>query len=235
MIQTKSNYISLKIADSGTMAAYTALPETLTSSTPAIIVLHEAFGVNHHIRNIAERFAAEGYVAIAPELFHRTAPEKMEGSYENVPAMMPHYNALTNEGLSADLQAAYQWLTEQKVNTGAIFSVGYCLGGKVSFLANAILPLKAGISYYGGGVDQLASQAANLHGRHLFFWGGKDQHIKNENINTIIQAVESAGKDYVNVKFSYADHGFNCDERASYNETAAKEAWALTLAFLKNN
>jgi carboxymethylenebutenolidase len=235
MIQTKSNYISLKIADDSTMAAYTALPETLTSCTPAIIVLQEAFGVNHHIRNIADRFAAEGYVAIAPELFHRTAPEKMEGSYENFPAMMPHYNALTNEGLSADLQAAYQWLTEQKVNTDAIFSVGYCLGGKVSFLANAVLPLKAGISYYGGGVDQLASQAANLHGRHLFFWGGKDQHIKNENINTIIQAVESAGKDYVNVKFSYADHGFNCDERASYNETAAKEAWALTLAFLKNN
>jgi carboxymethylenebutenolidase len=235
MIQTKSDYIQIAVADGSTMLAYTAVPENINTNTPAIIVLQEAFGVNHHIRNIAERFAQEGYVTIAPELFHRTAPEKMEGSYNDFPAMLPHYNALTNEGLTADLQAAYQWLTQQNVNTDAVFSVGYCLGGKVSFLANAVLPLKASVSYYGGGVDQLASEAVNLHGRHLFYWGGKDQHIKTENINTIIQAVEDAGKEYVNVKFSYADHGFNCDERASYNETAAKEAWALTLAFLKSN
>lgn len=235
MIQTKSNYINLTVADGSTMLAYTVAPETITDDTPAIIVLQEAFGVNHHIRNIAERFAQEGYLTIAPELFHRTAPEKMEGSYNDFPAMLPHYNALTNEGLTADLQAAFEWLTQQNININTTYSVGYCLGGKISFLANAVLPLKAGVSYYGGGVDQLANEAVNLHGRHLFYWGGKDQHIKTENINTIIQAVEDAGKDYVNVKFSHADHGFNCDERASYNEIAAKEAWALTLAFLRSN
>lgn len=233
MSAKKPTYITLPVADGTSMLAYTAYPEIITANTPAIIVLQEAFGVNHHIRNMAERFAAEGFVAIAPELFHRTAPEKMEGSYDNFPGMLRHYNAITPEGLTADLQTAYQWLTEQNLNNDTIFSVGYCLGGQVSFLANTVLPLKAAISYYGGGVDTLAHRAADLHGRHLFFWGGKDQHIKAENVNTIINAVEDAGKDYVNVKFSYADHGFNCDERASYNETAAKEAWALTLAFLK--
>jgi carboxymethylenebutenolidase len=233
MSAKQPSYITLSVADGTSMLAYTAYPENITANTPAIIVLQEAFGVNHHIRNMAERFAAEGFVAIAPELFHRTAPEKMEGSYDNFPGMLPHYNAITPEGLTADLQAAYQWLTEQNLNNDTIFSVGYCLGGQVSFLANTVLPLKAAVSYYGGGVDTLASRAADLKGRHLFFWGGKDQHIKAENVNTIINAVEDAGKDYVNVKFSYADHGFNCDERVSYNETAAKEAWALTLAFLK--
>jgi carboxymethylenebutenolidase len=231
----QTNYIQLKIADGSSMLAYTASPESITSDTPAILVFQEAFGVNGHIRKVTERFAAEGYLAIAPELFHRTAPEKTEISYTDFPSAMPHMQALTAEGLTADAQAAYQWLTGQPVNKQSIFSVGYCLGGRGSFLANTVLPLKAAVSYYGGGLDQLAGQATQLHGRHLFYWGGKDQHIKTENINTIIQAVEDAGKDYVNVKFSYADHGFNCDERASYNETASKEAWALTLAFLKNN
>ena len=74
--------------------------------------------------------------------------------------------------MTADLQACYQWLTEQEnVDAGRVFSIGYCLGGRVSFLANAVLPLKAGISYYGGGTDQLADKAKDLHGRHLFFWG----------------------------------------------------------------
>lgn len=232
-MSTTNNYIKLDIADGSTMLAYTASPAQVTDATPAIIVLQEAFGVNSHIRKVADRFAAEGYLAIAPELFHRTADEKTEISYTDFPTAMPHMQALTVEGLTADVQAAYQWLTEQPVNQENIFSVGYCLGGRVSFLANTVLPLKAAVSYYGGGLDQLAAQAPNLHGRHLFYWGGKDQHIKPENINTIIQAVEDAGKDYVNVKFSQADHGFNCDERASYNETASKEAWALTLAFLK--
>jgi carboxymethylenebutenolidase len=231
----QTNYIQLTIADGSSMLAYTASPENMTAKTPAILVFQEAFGVNGHIRKVTERFAAEGYLAIAPELFHRTAPEKTEISYTDFPSAMPHMQALTAEGLTADAQAVYQWLTGQPVNRQSIFSVGYCLGGRVSFLANAVLPLKAAVSYYGGGLDQLAGQATQLHGRHLFYWGGKDQHIKPENINTIIQAVEDAGKDYVNVKFSYADHGFNCDERASYNETASKEAWALTLAFLKNN
>jgi len=228
-----SKYINLEVADGSTMLAYTASPENITAQTPAIIVLQEAFGVNGHIRKVAERFAAEGYLAIAPELFHRTAQERTEISYTDFPSAMPHMQALTVDGLTADVQAAYQWLTQQPVSKENIFSVGYCLGGRVSFLANAVLPLKAAVSYYGGGLDQLAAQAPNLHGRHLFFWGGKDQHIKPENVNTIIQAVEDAGKDYINVKFSYADHGFNCDERASYNEAASKEAWALTLAFLK--
>lgn len=230
------DYVTLQVADGTSMAAYIAYPENAVGNTSAIIVLQEAFGVNHHIRNVADRFAKESYIAIAPELFHRTAPQGYEGSYTDFQSVMPHFQAITPEGLTSDLQATYKWLTEQKqVNKEAIYSVGYCLGGRVSFLANAVLPVKAAVSYYGGGIDQLVSRAADLHARHLFFWGGLDQHIPAEQIDTVIKAVEQAGKDFINVKFSYADHGFNCDERASYNEAASKEAWALTLSFLKNN
>jgi carboxymethylenebutenolidase len=232
----KQNYVTLPIADGTSMAAYTAYPENKTSNLPAIILIQEAFGVNHHIRNVADRFAKEGYMVMAPEIFHRTAPVGFEGPYNDFAAVMQHYSAVTNEGLEVDLKACYQWLTEQgTVDKSKIFSIGYCLGGRVSFLANATLPLAAAVSYYGGSVDQLADKAKDLHGKHLFFWGGLDKHIKDENINTIINAVEAAGKPYINVKISYADHAFNCDERPNYNATASKEALALTLAFLKSS
>ena len=235
-MENKQNYVSLPITDGSTMAAYTALPKENSGSLPAIILLQEAFGVNHHIRNVADHFAADGYVVIAPELFHRTAPVGTEIPYDDFQSAMPHYSAITNEGLEADLKASYQWLAEHAdVDKNKIFSIGYCLGGRVAFLANATLPLRAAVSYYGGGMDQLTDKAADLHGRHLFFWGGLDKHIKQENIDTIISAVEAAGKDFINVKISYADHGFNCDEKPAYNEAASKEALALTLAFLANS
>lgn len=234
-MEDQPNYVNLNVADGSRMAAYVAKPVSSIRS-PAIIVFQEAFGVNHHIQQVTERFANQGYVAIAPELFHRTAPQGFTVSYGEYNTVMPHTKALTNEGLEADIKATYQWLVEQDIiDQSRIFSIGYCMGGRVSFLANAVLPLKAAVSYYGGGMDSLAGKAPHLHGRHLFYWGGLDKHIKPENIDAVIKAIEAAGKDYVNVKISYADHGFNCNERPSYNEAASKEAWALTLAFLQNN
>jgi carboxymethylenebutenolidase len=205
-------------------------------NAPGLILLQEAFGVNHHIRDVADRFAAQGFVVVAPELFHRSAPPYFEGSYTDFPAIMPHMNALTVEGNEADLKASFHFLKHHElVNPANIFSIGYCMGGRVSFLANTTLPLSAGVSYYAGGVKALADKAPDINGTHLFFWGGQDKHIAQDQIETIIDALDKAGKAYTSVKFSYADHGFACDERASYNEKATKEAWALTLAFFKNN
>ena len=234
-MENKGNFIDLAIADGTEMAAYTAFPGT-EGATPAIIVLQEAYGVNHHMRNVADKFAADGYTVISPELFHRTTPKYWEGTYGDFASVMPHYSALTNKGLTADLEACYKWLTEQpNVDKENIFSIGYCLGGRVSFLANAVLPLKAGVSYYGGGTDQLVDKAKDLSGRHLFFWGGQDTHITDEKINPVLKALDEAGKDYVSVKLSFAGHAFACDERPSYNEKATKDAQALTLAFLQNS
>jgi carboxymethylenebutenolidase len=234
-MENKLNYVDLAIADGTEMAAYTAFPGT-EGVTPAIIVLQEAYGVNGHMRNVADRFAAEGYAVISPEIFHRTAPKYWEGNYGDFASVIPHYSAVTNETLTADLQACYKWLIEQpNVDKDRIFSIGYCLGGRVSFLANAVLPLKAGVSYYGGSTDLLADKAKDLSGRHLFFWGGKDTHIPDEKIKVVLDALDAAEKTYINVKISNVGHAFACDERPSYNEVATKDALALTLEFLKNS
>ncbi|MFC6224572.1 dienelactone hydrolase family protein [Hymenobacter artigasi] len=226
------NFVTLAVADGTEMRAYTAFPSS-TGPVPGIILLQEAFGVNHHIRSVADRLAAAGYAVIAPELFHRTAAPGLEIDYANFGTeAMPHYMAINNDDLTSDLQAAYAWLqTQPLVKAEKIGSIGFCLGGRVSFLANAVLPLAAAVSYYGGGTHTIADRAKDLHATHLFFWGGLDEHIGKADINQVIEAVEAANKPYINTVISYADHGFHCDARASYHPEAAKEAWALTLAF----
>ena len=225
------NFVNLPVADGTEMRAYVAFP-TATGPVPGIILLQEAFGVNHHIRSVADWLAAAGYAVVAPELFHRTAAPGLEIAYSDFASAMPHYNAINNDDLTADLHAAHAWLTAQPlVKVDKIGSIGFCLGGRVSFLANAVLPLAAGVSYYGGGTHTIADRAQDLHATHLFFWGGLDAHIGKAAIDQVIEAVEAAKKPYINTVISYADHGFYCDERPSYHPEAAKEAWALTLAF----
>ena len=229
-----SNSLVLAAADGTQLHAYVARPQA-SGPAPGIILLQEAFGVNGHIRNVADRLAAAGYVVVAPELFHRTAEPGLEIPYaEFATQAMPHYGAITPEGLQQDSQAAYDWLlTQPNVQKDKIGAIGFCLGGQVAFVANAALPLQAAVSYYGGGLHTRTDMAKDLHAPHLFFWGGLDQHISKENITTIIDAVDAAGKPYINTVISYADHGFNCDERPSYNKDAAAEAWALTMAFFQ--
>jgi carboxymethylenebutenolidase len=226
--------ITLSLPDGTTMQAYTALPAG-RSPFPGVLVFQEAFGVNGHIRNIVDRLAAEGYVAIAPELFHRTAPAGFVAGYTDFASVTPHMQAVTEAGLEADARAAWDWLQRQpQVRREAVACVGFCLGGRVSFLANSILPLKAAVSYYGGRIaPDLVKRAPDLHGPMLFFWGGLDKHIPSEQIAAVTGGLKQAGKPFVNVEISDADHGFLCDERASYNGPAAHEAWALTLSFLR--
>jgi carboxymethylenebutenolidase len=227
------NNVTLSVADGTEMRAYSAFP-TSTGPLAGIILLQEAFGVNHHIRSVADRLAQAGFAVIAPELYHRTAAPGFEVPYSDFPSALPHYNALNPTDLTADLQAAHAWLQAQAlVKAEKIGSIGFCVGGRVSFLANAVLPLAAAVSYYGGGTHLLKDRASDLHAPHLFFWGGLDAHISKAHIAEVTDAVEAAGKPFINTVISYADHGFHCDERASYHPQAAAEAWALTLAFFK--
>ncbi|MBC7465677.1 MAG: dienelactone hydrolase family protein [Bdellovibrio sp.] len=223
--------ITLSIADGSKMRAYVARSEK--KPTAAVIVFQEAFGVNHHIKDLAKRFAANGYLAIAPELYHRTAPAGFTVGYNEFAAVGNHFSAINENDIHDDAQACFDWLTKME-NIKTVSTVGHCLGGRVSFIANATLPLACAISYYGGriapGYLHLAkTQKSPL----LFFWGGLDQHIPNDQIQDINHALTESKKKFTCVQISDADHGFFCDERASYNAVAAREAWALTLQFLK--
>ncbi len=230
MIQ--GEYVDLDIDDATTMRAYVARQDQQPGRR-GILVLQEAFGVNAHIRDVASRFAREGYVAIAPELFHRTAPG-FDGNYDDFPSVMPHFQALTPDGMIADMRAAHRHLVDSAhVDPGRTAAIGYCMGGRAAYLANSALPLAAAVSYYAGGVaPALLDRAAALHGRHLFFWGGKDRNIKPEHHNAVAEALRAAGKPFVNVEFSDADHGFFCDQRKVYQPEAARESWVLVLRFL---
>ena len=234
MLRVKDATVTLEVRDGTQMNAYVARPSE-GDTHPGLLVFQEAYGVNEHIRDVTRRFAAQGFVAIAPELFHRTAPRGFEGSYSDFAGVMPHMKAVTPEDAIADAQAAFDWLRVQTdVSPNDISSIGYCMGGRISFLANSALPLKAAISYYGGNIaPALLDRASMLHGPMLFFWGGMDKHIPPEQREQVIDALKQNGKKYVNVEISDADHAFFCDARPAYNARASQLAWALTLEFLK--
>ncbi len=231
---TMNKTITVSVADGSNMNAYVAIPEG-NGPFPAMMVFQEAFGVNAHIRDMADRLAAEGYLAIAPELFHRTAPPGFEGGYEDFSVLMPHFSAVTTETLEADSKATYEWLQGQgNVKKDKIGCIGFCLGGRVSFIVNTSLPIQAAVSYYGGGLHTIMDRVGKMSAPQIFFWGGKDKHILPEYVQIVSNALADAGKDNINVSISYADHGFNNNDRAAYNPQAGAEAWGMVKAFLKN-
>src|ERR1700733_10596220 len=110
---SRVNYINVEVADKTSMDVYVSIPKQGTGPFPAVMVFQEAFGVTSHIRSIADRLALQGYVAVAPELFHRTAPPGFEGSYTDFQTVMPHYSALTTKDIEADVKATYDYLQQQ--------------------------------------------------------------------------------------------------------------------------
>jgi carboxymethylenebutenolidase len=232
-MNSSTEYVNLAVSDGTEMRAYLARPTGAPKA--GLIVFQEAFGVNPHVRDLTERFAREGYLAIAPELFHRTAPG-LEAGYADLAPVAPHMKAMTDPALESDIRASYDWLKSQDVSS--VSSVGYCMGGRCAALAAIILPLGCGISYYGGGIapsqffPALLDRLKDLQAPMLLFWGGQDHHIGPDKVQEVNNALRAANKQFVNVEFSFADHGFFCDARPSYSPEAAAEAWPLTLAFL---
>jgi len=225
--------IRLKVTDGSTMEAVVERPAGKVGA--GLLVLQEAFGVNGHIRNVARHYADLGFTAIAPELFHRTAPAGFEAAYTDFDSVREHMGGLTPRGLAADMRAAYEWLAgDAQIAPARIAAVGYCMGGRCAYLANADLPLAAAVSYYGGGIaPDLLDRATNQHGPLLMFWGGLDKHILPEQYRAVADALSAAGADHEQVVFAKADHGFNCDERPAYNESASRQALALVLEFFR--
>jgi carboxymethylenebutenolidase len=226
--------VELSVDDGTTMHAHVARPANATNA-PGILVFQEAFGVNDHIKDIASRFAAEGFVAIAPEMYHRTGTNVVL-NYGDMEAVKPHMSAVSPETIMADVRAAYGWITGPGgAAANRIAAIGYCMGGRVTYVANATVSLSAAARYYGGGLntEPMLALADKQRGPILQFWGGKDKNIPPEAYRAVADALTAAEKLHEQVVFSYAEHGFFCDARASYNPHAAKQAWALTLEFFR--
>ncbi len=231
-----SEFINLSVSDRTEMRAYVARPEG--KPLAGLLVFQEIFGINSHIRDVTERFGRAGYLAIAPELFHRTGPG-FESGYTDMGPGFGHMQKLTDTGLEADIRAAHKWLAD--AGETRICSTGYCMGGRVSTLAALTVPLACAASYYGGGIAPsqfnpgLLDRLKDLKAPMLYFWGGLDSHIPQESVRKVTAALRDAKKNFTNVEFSFADHGFFCDQRASYSAEAAALAWPLTLAFFQTH
>jgi carboxymethylenebutenolidase len=228
MSDIQMEYVELSVADGSAMRAWFSRPAKEETGA-GLMVFQEAFGVNAHIRSVADRFANAGYTVIAPELYHRSAPG-FEGKYEDSAPSIALARQLTTEGLENDVRATHEFLRERVGDQ--IACVGYCMGGRVSFLANTTVPVRAAVSYYGGIAD-VVSRAADCSAPALFFWGEKDKHITSEHRQTIAEGMHASKHPSVQVTFSDADHGFFCDQRPSYNPAAAKLSWNLTLSFFE--
>ncbi len=238
-----NNFVTLKVSDGTEMRAYVARPDSAEKDRrpkdggqAGVIVYQEAFGVNAHIRDVAERFAREGYVAIAPELFHRTGAG-FEGDYDDFPGTQKHIAAMKEDLSEKDILAVYDWLVhDSSVDKNRTACIGFCLGGRVAFQTNTLVPVSAAISFYGGGIaESFVNRVPQLHGSALMFWGGQDKRILPEHSRKIVDAFRSAGKPYTNIEFSEAAHGFFNDARSTYHKESAEQAWRVVLHFLKTH
>ncbi len=216
--------IELTAADGHKLAAYRADP----SGKPrgGIVVIQEIFGVNSHIRQVADGFAADGYVAIAPAMFDRVQ-KNVELGYtpEDIAKGREIRGKVTNDMAVKDAEAA----VKAAAAAGKVGIVGYCWGGLVTWLAAAkISGLAAAVPYYGGGILDNADLQPKV--PLMAHFGERDAHIPVEGVKKL---AEKHPKHQV---FIYAaDHGFNCDHRASYDAPSAKQAGARTLEFFRKH
>lgn len=215
----KGEFTRLMARDGHEFDAYLAP----TTSTPrgAIIVLQEIFGVNSHIRAVTEDFAAEGYVAIAPSLFDRVRREvELDYSPKSVEQGRGYVLQLKEDKILADLTACINVVKRN----GPVGVVGYCWGGSIAYLAACELPIRAAVSYYGTRTVQMLDRKPRVPVQYHF--GAKDQSIPPESIEQI-RAAHPQGEFHIYP----AGHGFNCDQRESFDPESARLARERTLEF----
>jgi len=212
-----------------------------TESPRAVIVLQEAFGVTDHIRDVADRFSDEGYLAVAPQLFHRDGSPEIP--YDDFQASLPYMAHLTKQGLTNDLNATTDFLATLGYRAPNIAAIGFCMGGTVSFFAATLGTIGAAASFYGGGVatgrfglPPLIELAAELHCPWIGLYGDLDQSIPFDQVEALRAATASADLATEIVRYPEGKHGFHCDARPdAYNETAATDAYARALAFFNEH
>lgn len=218
-------FIDLTAKDGFSFPAYVAEP----AGTPkgAIVVIQEIFGVNSHIRSVADGYAAAGYLAVAPATFQRvqpgvdlgyTAESMTEGS-----ALKSAVEALPAPGVMQDIQAAVDYAAK----AGKVGVVGYCYGGLLTWrAAESVSGLAAAAPYYGGGMTGPEEAARHPKVPVMAHFGTKDHYISLESVEAFKKTQPE-----VEVHIYEADHGFNCDQRGSYDAPSAQLARERTLAF----
>ena len=217
MTQPSSETVRLKAADGHAFDAFRAKPAGKPRG--GIVVVQEIFGLNSHVQAVALEYAAAGYLAIAPALFDR-AERGLTLPYTDSAAGLATVQKIKPELTLLDLKAAIDALA----GTGKVGMVGYCWGGTLVFAAACHLPIAAGVAYYGGGISKLLERTPKC--PVMFHFGETDTHIPLKDVEKIKKAYPM-GHYYLYP----AGHGFNCNERASFDAPSAKLALERSLDF----
>jgi len=217
--------IKLRASDDFELGAYRADPSSVPKG--AVVVVQEIFGVNHHIRAVCDRLAGEGYVAIAPAIFDRIQPDFTSGYSPDEVAVARKFVANPDwAAMLRDTQAAIDAVRP----IGPVGIIGFCLGGSIAYAAATKLSgLSAAIGYYGGAIVRFADDKPNVPTQLHF--GEKDAGIPMTDVETI----KSKRPDVEVFVYPGAQHGFHCDERASYDKASADVAWPRSMAFLASH
>jgi len=217
-------HISLTTTDGHTLGAYRADPEGAPKG--AMVVAQEIFGVNSHIRNVCDRLAAEGYVAVAPALFDRFERDFQSGySADEIAHARGFIAKIDWEKMLLDMQAG----VDEVKASGPVGVIGFCMGGSIAYLAATRLNgIAAAVAYYGGQIVKFADETPKCPVQMHF--GETDASIPMSDVEIIKQK-----RPDTEIHVYPAGHGFNCDERASFDDASAKLAWGRTLEFLRKN
>lgn len=214
--------------------AYLAMPVG-DGPFPAVVVIQEIFGVNAHIRDVAERLAALGYVAIAPAIYQRLAPG-FEGDYtpDDVKQGRVYKEQTQREELLSDMQAAIAFLqTLPQVKSGGVGCIGFCFGGHVAYLAATLPEVVATAAFYGAGLTTwcpgngipTVSYTPEIKGCIYLFFGTEDASIPLGQVDQIESTLQENYIAHRVFRYEGAGHGFFCDRRADYRAEAAADAW----------
>jgi carboxymethylenebutenolidase len=217
--------IGLKASDGFLLGGYRADPTGKPKG--GLVVIQEIFGVNHHIRNVCDRFAAEGYAAVAPAMFDRAKADVQLDGYDK-PAMEEGVKlraAIKLEDSLKDVQAAI----DAAGSAGKVGVVGYCWGGSLAFLAAARLSgLACAVGYYGGMIAAHKDEKPKV--PTILHFGEKDQGIPLADVEKV-----KAARPEVKTYIWPAGHGFSCDERGSFEPESHEKALKITLAFFQQH
>lgn len=228
------HWIDIPTTGTTGFSGYLSLPPS--GKGPGIVLLQEIWGVNIHIRTVADQYALAGYVVLAPDVFWRMS-SRVDLNYDEAGTEQAFgfYQKLDSDQAAKDVASAVVALRALPELSGKVATLGYCLGGQLAYRGAALSKADAAVCYYGGGIDQYVNIADQITQPILFHYAADDSHITQDKVATV-KAAFSGKSNATFYDYPETDHGFNCWGRpAAYNQRAAALAEGRTLTFLAEN